>query len=121
MFRSPLHRVSHASGLLHLFSILLQLFMMMAFYHDSSRKSVFAERARQLGPLSGPEMCPIDLLEWSPGMSMSPYQEIDVGKIRSVPCAHLRLREYDYHHRAVDRDPCPSSRYQSSASRANYV
>jgi hypothetical protein len=44
--------------------------MMAAFYHDSSRKNIFAERAKQLGPLSGPEMCQIDLLEWSPGIIM---------------------------------------------------
>ena len=93
----------------------------MAFYHDSSRKSVFAERARQFGPLSGPESCQVDLLEWSPGTSVSPYQDIDVGKLRSVPSAHMRLREYDYHHRAVDRDQCPSSTYPSSTSRADCV
>ena len=58
---------------------------MAAFYQDSSRKSLFAERARQLGPLSGAEMCQIDLLEWSPGISVSPYHEVDVGKIRSFP------------------------------------
>ena len=45
--------------------------MMAAFYHDSSRKSVFADRARQRGPVSGPETCQIDLLEWSPGIIVS--------------------------------------------------
>ncbi len=51
---------------------------MAAFYHDSSRLSIFDERARQRGPLSGPEMCKIDLLEWSPGIHVSPYHDIDV-------------------------------------------
>lgn len=48
-------------------SSLLQLLIMAAFYNDSSRPRVFAERAQQYGPLNGPDMCPIDLLEWSPG------------------------------------------------------
>ena len=38
---------------------------MAAFYHDSSRRNVFAGRA---GVPSAPEMCRIDLLEWSPGI-----------------------------------------------------
>ena len=44
---------------------------MTAFYHDGSRRSIFAERARQFGPINGPEMCQIDLLEWSPGTHFS--------------------------------------------------
>ena len=39
---------------------------MAAFYHDGSRRSIFAEHARQFGPINGPEKCQIDLLEWSP-------------------------------------------------------
>ena len=46
---------------------------MAAFYHDDSRKSIFAERARQFGPINGPEMCQIDLLEWSPGAHFSSF------------------------------------------------
>ena len=94
--------------------------MMAAFYHDSSRKSVFADRARQRGPVSGPEMCQIDLLEWSPGISVSPFHEVDVGKIRCIPCAHVRLREY-YYNTAINRDQRPSSTFQSSATRADCV
>lgn len=40
---------------------------MESFYHDSSRKTEFDRRARCLGPLSGPERCQVDVLEWSPG------------------------------------------------------
>ena len=39
---------------------------MAAFYHDGSRRSIFAEHARHLGPINGPEKGQIDLLEWSP-------------------------------------------------------
>ena len=56
---------------------------MAAFYHDSSRKSVFAERARGFGPI-GPEKCQVDLLEWSPGMNVSTSQTADVDKL----CPH---------------------------------
>ena len=52
--------------------------MMAAFYHDSSRRGVFADRARQRGPVSEPEKCQIDLLEWSPGTSVSSFNEADV-------------------------------------------
>ena len=55
--------------------------MMAAFYHDSSRKSVFAERTIQRGSLSGPEKCLVDLLEWSPGISVSPHHEREIGNI----------------------------------------
>lgn len=44
-------------------------------YNDSSRKDVFAGRARSLAPPSGPEMCQIDLLEWFPGIGPHPYLE----------------------------------------------
>ena len=40
---------------------------MAAFYHDNTRRRQFAERVGQNGPVSGPERCLIDLLEWSPG------------------------------------------------------
>ena len=40
---------------------------MAELYHDGTRKTLFADRSRQLGPLSGAEFCAIDLLEWSPG------------------------------------------------------
>ena len=93
---------------------------MAAFYHDSSRKSIFAERARRYGPLSGPEMCQIDLLEWSPGIIVFPYHEVNVVKIRSVPCAQSRLRKY-YHNTPINRDKCPSSTFQSSATRPDCV
>lgn len=53
---------------------------MAAFYHDSSRKSVFAERASGFGPI-GPEKCQVDLLEWSPGMNLSTSQTADVAKL----------------------------------------
>jgi len=46
--------------------------VMANFYHDSSRRDVFAGRARSLAPLSGPEMCQIDLLEWIPGIGSHP-------------------------------------------------
>lgn len=58
---------------------------MAAFYNDSSRKTVFAKRARQSGPLNGPETCQIDLLEWSPGMNLPPSQGIDVGRYAPFP------------------------------------
>lgn len=48
-------------------SSLRRLLIMAAFYHNGSRRSIFAEHARQFGPISEPEMCQIDLLEWSPG------------------------------------------------------
>ena len=44
---------------------------MAAFYRDDSRRKIFAERARQFGPVNGPEMCQTDLLEWSPGTQLS--------------------------------------------------
>ena len=46
---------------------------MAAFYHDGSRRSIFAERARQSGPINRPEMCQVDLLEWSPGTHFSAF------------------------------------------------
>lgn len=57
---------------------------MATFYHDSSRKSVFAERARQFGPISGPETCQVDLLEWSPGIVSSPGHTIRVTKYANL-------------------------------------
>lgn len=41
--------------------------MTAALYNDSSRGTIFAERARKYGYLSGSDTCQIDLLEWSPG------------------------------------------------------
>ena len=46
---------------------------MASFYHDGSRRSIFAERARQFRPINGPEKCQIDLLEWSPGTNFSAF------------------------------------------------
>ena len=117
---APEHWVANASNILCNLSSLLRFFMMAAFYHDSSRKSVFADLARQYSPISGPEMCQIDLLEWSPGIAVSPCHEVGVGKMRSIPYAHVRLREY-YYNTAVNQDQCPGSTFQSSATRADCV
>lgn len=48
---------------------------MATMYHDSSRRDDFARRAKSLGPLSGPETCEVDLLEWSPGIDSPPRFE----------------------------------------------
>ena len=48
---------------------------MAALYDDSSRKRLFVDRARQWGPLSGPEICPVDVLEWSPGKCFRPHSD----------------------------------------------
>lgn len=44
---------------------------MASFFHDESRLSEFARRAqerseREHRPLSGPEVCEVDVLEWPP-------------------------------------------------------
>ena len=68
---------------------------MAALYHDDTRKREFADRARQLGPVSGPELCAIDLLEWSPGISLYSSKSEH---------AHMPLRDYSCS--ANDRDKC---------------
>lgn len=94
--------------------------MMAAFYHDSSRNSLFAERARHSGPFMEPQKCRVDLLEWSPGIGMSHYYEVGVGNIRYIAYAHVRLREY-HDDTAASQDQRSSSAFQSSASLANCV
>ena len=66
-------RVFIISYISHNVSSHLRLWVMAAFYHDGSRRSIFAERARQFGPINAPEMCQIDLLEWSPGTHTSAF------------------------------------------------
>ena len=60
---------------------------MAAFYHDGTRRSIFAERARQFGPINGPEKCQIDLLEWCPGTSCLYFHLLTL--IRYAPSAIL--------------------------------
>lgn len=66
---------------------------MATFYHDSSRKSIFAERATQFGPISGPETCQVDLLEWSPGIVLSPGRTVSLAIICQSIYAHVPLRK----------------------------
>ena len=61
------HQSHPTFNTLHERSNLPWLFIMTALYHDSSRKSLFTERVRRSGPISGPENCQVDLLEWYPG------------------------------------------------------
>lgn len=48
----------------------LPLFIMVAFYEDSRRKTLFHERANQYGPWGDPTTCEVGVLEWSPGKRM---------------------------------------------------
>lgn len=92
---------------------------MTAFYHDSSRKSLFTERSRQLGPLSGPEVCQVDLLEWSPGIGVFSYH-LSMLVIRSIFRAQAGLRQY-YGTTVIHRDQRPSPATQNSTTLADCV
>lgn len=77
---------------------------MANFYQDASRYRLFAERGRERGPLSGPEMCQVDLLEWSPGThfaASSPCSSIKV----LFACTHAPLLgQVTRHPRVVETD-----------------
>ena len=80
------HRGLHSFDISHSVSSLRRLLIMAAFYHDGSRRSIFAERARQFGPINGSETCQIDLLEWSPGIHVSSFDSSTSLKYAPLTC-----------------------------------
>lgn len=93
---------------------------MADFYQDASRHRLFAEHAQERGPLSGPEMCQVDLLEWSPGTHFPAFSPCSSIQIYICLYSHSSPRT-NYETSAGGRDQCPSFAFQSPASLTDHV